>query len=163
MGLSRPTKKWTRKELSLLKRHYGKITKRQLVDRYLPGRPFDSVTPKASELGLTRDKSLLWEAWEVEIVRNHYRSNPLEIHTKYLPHRSVRAIVHQAKALRVCKYKQPPWTAEEDRIIRKVGRSMTLRELQGNHLPLRSLKAVNVRVWRILGAITPRSGKPGRG
>jgi hypothetical protein len=138
--------------MRLVERHYGKITRRELVARYLPQRTIKGVERIADLLGVSKRRGSVagWSARELALLRRHCGTLTVrEIRERYLPHRTAKAIGHRARRLGL-HTKEPDWSASEKRILRRYHGRISNAELARRHLKGRSAGAIQIRA-RLLG------------
>lgn len=111
-------KPFTDKELKLIKNNYNKMTIKELIKKYLPGRTESSIMSKANRMGLnSREK---WSIDECELLRKVYPNKVNEdIVAEYFPNRTIPAIQSQAEKLGLEKY-QCRREYSEDYLLKKL-------------------------------------------
>jgi len=77
MGKKKKVKKWSARELALLKKLYPHCKRTLDVARQL-GRPLTTVRQKAYDLGIKTEKYRPWSADELELLRELYQVKGLK-------------------------------------------------------------------------------------
>ena len=138
-------KKWSRKELEIMKKYY--VKEGYTIEKRLPGRNREVIRNKAFSLGLHSPLEYEYGDWlpeEDEIIQKHYKDGVNTV-KELLPHRSISGIMHRAQRLRILRV--VPWTIEEEEILRKwypiEGQSVIER------LPNRTKNSISQKVTRM--------------
>jgi hypothetical protein len=129
---------WTARELSLIERHYGRMPRKEFIERYLPGRTLKAVEFRAALLGVTCRSSKRPEYWapeEIELLRRHYgKILNKELRARYLPNRSDMQLRAKAGELGLRRTVSQRWTLErvvaEIRALDAVGQLGSSTELK---------------------------------
>jgi len=116
--------KWTKGEENFLKRKYGEMSPKELAD--LLGRTKSSITHKASQLGVTKEKKY-WTEEEIEVLKKNYHKKTAEEIADLLG-RTENSVTHKARRLGVAKEKKH-WTEEETEILKKNYHKKTAKEI----------------------------------
>lgn len=94
LGIKMTSYKWTKEEIVYLKDNIGKIPDKEIAKTL--GRTVGSIRTKALKyLGYYTPR--YWTEEELQILRNTYESEPMEIVVKSLPNRGKDSIIRQAK------------------------------------------------------------------
>lgn len=140
-------KNWAKEELEKLHEHFGEMPTKELRKKYLPNRSEQSISRKASALGIASAKSLDWTEKDIEKLRENYDRMPIKkLQEKYLPNKSENAIKHKASRLGITSKKRP-WAKEEDKILRE-NYGMSTKELQ-EKLPGKTPQAIESRARKL--------------
>jgi hypothetical protein len=147
----KPSEDWAPAEIEVLKRYYGKMSRKKLIAHYLPDRSIKQLDYRAGELGLRRRRPATksWTAQELVLLRQYYGTMPnVELRVRYFPHASITAIAHRAQRLGL-RSKVPNWTAAEDRLIKRHYGRMPNLAFVAHHLPARTAEAVQGRAAKL--------------
>lgn len=114
LGLTRKTRNFSPEEDGTIRTIYTDGSEEEILAK-LPGRSWQSITSRASRLGVKRRD--VWTPEEEAILTEHYSSTPDEELMVLLPGRTLDSI--RARAHRL-GFKKSGWTPEEDTKLRLV-------------------------------------------
>lgn len=100
LGLKRPNRKWTTKEIHMLKCIYPDDTTMENIIINIPNKTKSSIITKARRLNLTRPHNI-WTKREIDIIKNLYPVTTCKDMEKFLPGRKCNSIRTKACILKV--------------------------------------------------------------
>jgi len=128
MGKKKKVKKWSARELALLKKLYPHCKRTLDVARQL-GRPLTTVRQKAYDLGIKTEKYRPWSADELELLRELYQVKGLKELAEQLG-RSPGAVEGRAYVMGLLKEsRHRVWSNEENKLLKKMFPKNTMRAI----------------------------------
>lgn len=145
---------WTVRELRLIERHYGRMQRKELMERYLPERTIKGIEHRAGLLGLRRrvKPAGYWTDVEVERLKRFYGTMPRkEAIARYLPDRSPKQLDEKAGRLGLRRRRHPTrsWSTEDLALLREYYGTLLNIDLRAQYFPRVSVRTICHRARRL--------------
>lgn len=123
------SKKWTEKEINLLKKLYSQGLSNKEIVKHFPDRSFSAITEKARHLKINKEVIKYWSKKEIELLKKLYPQQiSLNEVAKHFPGREKTAVFAKAyklnlkrKEVRIVNDKiVKDWTNEEVELLKKL-------------------------------------------
>lgn len=142
------------RELRLVEQHYGRLSREELIARYLPNRTIKAIEHRAGLLGVRRKvkPAEYWTPAEIEVLKRYYGAIPRKhLIARYLPHRSIKQLDHKAGelGLRRRRLATRSWSAQDLTRLRQHYGTMPNAALRSRYFPQVSIRAIAHRALRL--------------